>query len=239
MELVLVAFALVESLRRYALPSFQVLGSCSKRDSDATVTAALSYLGDLPDVGRQPLAATRRLVLIDGPAHDRTPPTPRFAVCPHEVAGMLVRCRRSDRSNADHDPGSRPPDDPIRRHHRAPPSSANSVLRTTGVMYVSSASVQTVEPQPRLKITTPTTHPSAQLPTLSLPTAVPMDCAPHTERSVMPHAGDHEAKPGPRLASGATCRAGWYRIAKAHVSLKGLADISLYLGSEVGTETFQ
>lgn len=48
---------------------------------------------------------------------------------------------------------------------------------------------------------------------------------------------DHEAKPGPRLAGGATCRAGRYRIAKAHASVKGLADISLYLGSEVSTET--
>jgi WD40 repeat protein len=51
-----------------------------------------------------------------------------LTVRPHQVIGMLIRRHRGHRGDAHHGPGGRPPDDPVRRHHRAPPSSANSVV---------------------------------------------------------------------------------------------------------------
>jgi len=45
--------------------------------------------------------------------------------------------REATSSNDNHRSGNRPSDDPIHRHHQAPPSSANSMVRTIGIMYVS------------------------------------------------------------------------------------------------------
>ena len=40
---------------------------------------------------------------------------------PHQGTGVLVGRDRGDHRDTDHRPGSRPPDDPIGRPHRAPP----------------------------------------------------------------------------------------------------------------------
>jgi hypothetical protein len=44
--------------------------------------------------------------------------------------------REATSSNDNHRSGNRPSDDPIHRHLQVPPSSANSVVRTIGILYV-------------------------------------------------------------------------------------------------------
>src|SRR6185437_7701940 len=45
-------------------------------------------------------------------------PSTRLSMRQHQGVSVLVGC---DRRDTDHCPCSRPPDDPISRHHRAPP----------------------------------------------------------------------------------------------------------------------
>ncbi|GEM_PF-6156493 len=68
---------------------------------------------------------------VDEPVHrERDEPCrpAHLPVRPHQGVGMLIRHHRRDHGHAEHRPGGRPPDHPVRRRHRAPPSGTNSAV---------------------------------------------------------------------------------------------------------------